>query len=292
MPAYRGYCLAIGLNQVATNGPAYQGSDIPALKGCVNDANAIAQMVGNLPNYAFSTVLTDDQATHDRVLGEISNAANQLKPGDFFLLHYSGHGMLGAVGGDSRPDPDSPANSSWVLYDRPLASDELYQEWFKFQPHIRVLVLSDSCHSGSAIRDVNPPYRERGLDQATRLRVLTNNLGYFQARDASLRALTSTAAAPAANVVLISGCQESETSLDTVDGRNVPHGLFTATVLEVMGGGFAGDYNAFYNEVRQRTDARSQQIAAGHRQNPNYLWVGGNYFELGMFGRLSPPFGV
>ena len=44
-------------------------------------------------------------------------------------------------------------DETWVLYDRQLVDDELYTLWSKFAPGVRIVVLSDSCHSGTAIRE-------------------------------------------------------------------------------------------------------------------------------------------
>jgi len=45
-------------------------------------------------------------------------------------------------------------DETWVLYDRQLVDDELYKIWSKFKPGVRILVLSDSCHSGTVPRDI------------------------------------------------------------------------------------------------------------------------------------------
>ena len=45
-------------------------------------------------------------------------------------------------------------DETWVLWDRQLLDDELYALWAAFKPGVRILVLSDSCHSGSVVRDL------------------------------------------------------------------------------------------------------------------------------------------
>jgi|GEM_PF-6669715 len=286
----RARCIAIGLNEVNHQSTSYVGVDIPTLKGCVNDANGIAALIKGQANYDVPTVLANEKATYQALLDQLNQAAADLQEGDFLLLHYSGHGMQGVVK-DGQIDATSPANSAWILYDKPLASDELYHIWFKFRPHICVLVLSDSCHSGRAIRDraitIGSTEIPRGIDENAAFQVISHNFDYFKQRETSLSTLTQTGAAPNANVVLISGCQEAEVSLDGTDSAGTPHGLFSAAVLETMKAGFTDDYNSFYSTVRDKVGARTQK-----KQNPNYLWVGGNFFELGMFGRLKPPFKV
>jgi hypothetical protein len=40
-------------------------------------------------------------------------------------------------------------DETWVCYDRQLIDDQLYELWGKFKASVRILVLSDSCHSGT-----------------------------------------------------------------------------------------------------------------------------------------------
>jgi metacaspase-1 len=43
-------------------------------------------------------------------------------------------------------------DETWCLYDGELIDDELYNELGGFAAGVRVLVLSDGCHSGSVVR--------------------------------------------------------------------------------------------------------------------------------------------
>lgn len=40
-------------------------------------------------------------------------------------------------------------DQAWVVYDRLIIDDELFLEWNRFQEGVRILVVSDSCHSGT-----------------------------------------------------------------------------------------------------------------------------------------------
>ena len=44
-------------------------------------------------------------------------------------------------------------DETWCLFDSQLIDDELYFELAKFASGVRILVLSDSCHSGTVTRD-------------------------------------------------------------------------------------------------------------------------------------------
>jgi hypothetical protein len=142
----RGKSLHIGLNRVDPT--KYNGWD-GALGGCVNDANAykaIADQVGYQ-----SKLLINEEATSQAVVQEIGESAKTLQSDDIFLLTYAGHG--GSVP-DSTGDEEDAKDETWVLYDRMLLDDELYQLWAQFAPGVRIFMLSDSCHSGTVAREM------------------------------------------------------------------------------------------------------------------------------------------
>lgn len=143
----RGLSLHIGLNVVDDN--AY-GMPVPVLRGCENDARDM-RILAQAQGFSGSQTLMSPQATADNVAAAISEAAGELQSGDFFFLTYSGHGsqMRDATG----DEPDE-LDETWVCYDRQLLDDELYALWGQFRPGVRIVVLSDSCHSGSVTRDV------------------------------------------------------------------------------------------------------------------------------------------
>jgi hypothetical protein len=43
-------------------------------------------------------------------------------------------------------------DETWCLYDGQLLDDELHGAWEKFQAGVRILVFSDSCHSGTVLK--------------------------------------------------------------------------------------------------------------------------------------------
>ena len=80
-------------------------------------------------------------------------AAKALRKGDFFFLTYSGHGgQVPDVTGEEADKQDE----TWCLYDGQLIDDELYFELSRFAAGVRILVFSDSCHSGTVTRN-RPP---------------------------------------------------------------------------------------------------------------------------------------
>ena len=140
----KGVSVHLGLNTVDPD--HYRGWD-GALQGCENDARdmtAIAKAAG----FETTTLLTKE-VTAEAAIAAIAAAAEKVGPGDLFWLTYSGHGSQVP---DKNSDEPDKLDETWVLYNRQLVDDELFDLWSKFQPGVRILVLSDSCHSGSAVR--------------------------------------------------------------------------------------------------------------------------------------------
>src|SRR5436305_1164292 len=168
--------LHIGLNAVSA--AAYGGWDGP-LAACEFDAldmAAIAKAEG-----MQSTVLLTKKATRANVLGGMRAAAKTLKAGDFFFLSNSSHG--GQVPDVSGDEPDKQ-DETWCLYDGQLIDDELYVELSKFAAGVRILVLSDSCHSGSVTRAGPPPpappgQRPKLMPPAVALRVYSEHQAFY-----------------------------------------------------------------------------------------------------------------
>jgi hypothetical protein len=164
----KGYALAIGLNRVD---PAqYNGWD-GALTGCEPDANDMADIARG-QGFETTVLLTED-AKRDAVLAKLKGYAEKLESGDLLVVSYSGHG--GNVP-DQNGDESDLLDETWILYDGQLLDDELAQAWSRFREGVRILLLSDSCHSGTVLKygpkdfDDPPPARREAL--ATRWREL------------------------------------------------------------------------------------------------------------------------
>jgi len=290
--------LHIGLNGVdASQYNGWPGT----LAGCVNDANA---MYGIASSQGFTPIqLLNNAATADAILTEIGKAAHALAGGDTFLLTYSGHG--GRV-----PDPtgDSPdgLDDTWVAYDRQLLGHELFNLWSQFASGVRIEVYSDSCHSGTVIRDLvlgtspmsgpgsaglrgmptdgdlgmaafkavyeaapqaltrsGPPAAGDGAQGVVRAipPLLALQLYYQHERAYHARQWSRSRDNITAGVILISGCQDNQTSMD---GQT--NGLFTEKLLAVWNNGtFQGTLPQFRTAIVALMPAE---------QTPNYFTVG------------------
>lgn len=259
MPA-KGISLHLGLNSVDPNHYGGWDGQLTACEFDAKDMNAIALAQGLTP-----TMLLTPQATSKAVIAAITTAAKTLKSGDLFLLTYSGHG--GQVP-DTNGDETDPGrqDETWVLYDRQLIDDELWNLWKKFKSGVRIFLLSDSCHSGTVSRDIPEgiggpglPARARKMPLARAREVYKAHRALYDGIQKAIPAVEKTKVS--ASVILISGCQDNQVSLD--GDRN---GLFTQTLRKVWNGGkFTGGYRRLRDQVAARMPIS---------QTPNYSLVG------------------
>jgi hypothetical protein len=281
----RSLSLHIGLNSVS---PTHYGGWSGELMACEFDANdmaAIAKKSG-----IKSTVLLTKKGTRANTLAALRGAARQLKAGDLFFLTYSGHGgQVPDVTGDEQDKKDE----TWCLYDGELIDDELFLELSRFAEGVRVLVLSDSCHSGTVTRAplpeadaVRPVGRSKMMPPAVAMRTYREHQAFYDKlqKDVAKEAggsvvvdpdamlgridritlstrLTEIAKECKAAVLLISGCQDNQTSMD---GDH--NGAFTEQLLQVWNhGAYRGSYAKFHAAIKARMAAT---------QSPNFFTLG------------------
>ena len=137
----RGMALSIGIDRV--NPLHYAGWSDP-LYGCGDDVEMVSRIARDR---GFETrALRSGQATREAVIAAIRAAAGIAQGGDLFLLHYSGHGTQVP---DRNGDENDGQDEAFCLYDGLLIDDEMRGLWAEFAAGVRVLVLADSCHSGT-----------------------------------------------------------------------------------------------------------------------------------------------
>jgi hypothetical protein len=270
--------LHIGLNEVD---PRHYGGRYP-LRGCHNDAHDMAA-IARARGYE-TTVLLDADATASRILEGMRAAAAELAAGDAFLLTYAGHGAQ--VPDETSDEPDAK-DETWVLFDRMLLDDEIYAVLATFRQGVRVLIVSDSCHSGSVARrqeylaslregplsaihaDTTPQFRTPDeVDFGSRV------WGRFagEYRRIAREVPRGQRAMVRAAVIQISGCQDEQLSAD-----GPGNGLFTGVLEQVWASAaFSGDYRAFHQAISTKMPLT---------QEPNYLTFGRDVSD---FERMRP----
>jgi len=261
--------IHVGLNEVD---PAhYQGWN-GKLVACEFDANDMEKLA---EGRGFEThKLLTKKATAKALTEALEEASSKLDNGDILVFTYSGHGgQVPDANGDERDRMDE----TWVLYDRQMVDDEVYSLLGKFKPGVRIAIFSDSCHSGTVAREAvelvgedrvaesmnggngSGQPRVKGMPDDVVRSVYEANKEMYDEIQKSVPPFDK--ASIGASVILTSGCQDNQTSLD-----GDKNGLFTQTLLEVWNN---GSFDSSYRTFRRRI-AREMPPW----QSPNLFIVG------------------
>ena len=261
----KGIALALGLNAVD---PKHYGGWAGKLNACEADAEDMAAIAAER-GFAVTALMTK-AATRAKVIDAIGKAAKTLGKGDIFMLSYSGHG--GQVPDTSNDEPDG-VDETWCLFDGELIDDELYALFGKFAAGVRVLVFSDSCHSGTVVkmayyngttaaRSAGPDegeIRYRAMPQSVAMRTYRANREFYDTIQKKTKKVDL--ADVKASILLISGCQDNQLSQD-----GAFNGAFTGQLLRVWKNGlYKGSYRSFHKAIVRRMPPD---------QTPNFFTAG------------------
>ena len=279
----QGLSVHLGLNAVSAVHYGGWSGELMACEFDANDMASLAKSRGIKP-----TVLLTRNATRAKALAAIRLAAKQLKSGDLFFLTYSGHGgQIPDVTGEEEDKKDE----TWCLYDGQLIDDELYLELSGFASGVRVLLLSDSCHSGTVARmalvgtmlDPPPGGRSKMMPPSVAMRTYRDHQGFYDRLQEGVASAAGKTGLPdpdsalanvavsdrrtgvvkdfRPSVILISGCQDNQTSMD---GDH--NGAFTEQLLQVWNhSAYKGNYAKFHAAIKARMPAT---------QSPNFFTLG------------------
>lgn len=250
--------LCVGIN-------AYPGME---LSGCVNDAMGWADLL-EAREHVF-TILLDGDATRLNILEELRAMVSASKFGDRIVFTYSGHGSwVPDLNGDEPDGRDEVLVPVDYVSGFPvlITDDELADVFALRRRGVRVTVISDSCHSGSVNRFIEPGPTVMGGRAGDLRRFYTDTIRKprFMPPSAFLdgkelvraRAVEAQASSLAprntAGTVLMSGCADEEYSYDAyIDGR--PQGAFSwaaITAHKALTGDRPPTYRKWHSQVRE-----------------------------------------
>lgn len=244
--------LCIGIND-------YPGTDND-LQGCVNDANDWAAL---LRERGFQvTSLLDKQATKAAIVEHIERLLAQDKAGDQIVITYSGHGTwLPDQDGDEADHRDE-ALCPYDLSNGPLLDDELFELFNARHPRARLVLISDSCHSGTVARYSRLTPGDRRVRYLSMSHFVSDRMQLARARSVERSAPRSRARLGA---LLMAGAQDTEYSWDTsFEGR--PNGAFTRVAIDALR---TLPSSATYSEWQRAI--RSRLPSADYPQSPNLV---------------------
>ncbi len=251
----QGQAVCIGVNNL---NPEHYGTN-GELGICEKDANDMHELL--LENGFVSIKLTTKEATRESVKSAILDSAKTLKKGDIMVIYYSGHGgKVPNVRSEYDFEYDN-IDETWCLWDAQLIDDELRNLWASFEEGVRILLLSDSCHSGSIAKaPISPKLEEEDKreDESEFVKrkcitdkvaedTFTRNEKFYVDLANKINALPITREPVKATVKQISGCQDNEYSY-----TGETNSAFTQALKFVWDDGyFEGDYRKFYSDIKE-----------------------------------------
>jgi hypothetical protein len=139
----------------------YGSTVIPDLVGPANDLVAMERLARGMGGTDVM-VLKDAAATRSSVEAALQGIGSRSRPGDWFLLYYSGHGARAAASAGSGEnafdqfvllpgfDPAKQNPEHFIV-------DKDFYAWLRrYVPSdVRILMMVDSCHSGSMHRAID-----------------------------------------------------------------------------------------------------------------------------------------
>lgn len=281
----RGMSIHVGVNDTKAAGVS------APLQGCDQDAK---DMFALARNRGFTGVndgepdepILGDKATHDGVLKKMRIAAAELEAGDIFLFTFSGHGTRR---GQEDLEEKDLKDETLVMQDTFLVDNVLRRLiWPQFKAGVRIVMVSDSCHSGGAamslLEDSESESGNSGSSLATGNGSDSSPAADFQTRNVRSRVqsgfrirtiseleaethfelmkefyeqLRSTLPAEppplSADLLLLAACRETE---PTKDG--IPNGLFTGELLKVFNSNGSRTYKQLMAEIRSNLEAANE----------------------------------
>ncbi|ETW04553.1 hypothetical protein H310_03779 [Aphanomyces invadans] len=237
--------LFIGIN--------YFGTDAE-LRGCIKDVENLHRFVKDRCGFPANNMrrLTDDQQGHDRptranILAGMRWLVENARPGDSLFFHYSGHGSQQKdADGDEADGMDETICP--VDYDTAgmITDDEMHSIMCASLPAgVKLTAIFDCCHSGSVLDlpfmytvDGNLEIHEDDRRAVGARHILNAGLDFLRGNSEKAKAdfkagMDAFNAAPtektgpvaehrvkdrttAADVILLSGCKDTQTSADAV----------------------------------------------------------------------------
>ncbi len=262
--------LHIGIND-------YPGTGMD-LSGCVNDANDWREALEARDFQATS--LLDREATKSQMLEAISKVVGDTGRDDIAVISYSGHGTwVPDEDNDEVDGRDEALCPHDITQGQVLTDDELYEIFGDRRWGARIIVLSDSCHSGTVSRACNVmPGAEGDSWVFPKIRFLAPEF-YIKDNQTLLRRARQVATFKAngkirAATVLLSGCKDEEYSYDAwFNGR--ANGAFTYVALQALKNlpdtaSYRDWYRAIRNTLPHVNYPQTPQLSGSWRQRAKW----------------------
>jgi hypothetical protein len=212
--------LLIGINQ-------YTG--VPPLRGAVNDVALLSEVLTSRFGFQAKDVetLIDQQATRAGILAALDRLAARSAEGDLVYLHFSGHGsqMRDRNGDEQDGQDETIVPQDGRTQNVPdITDDEIGEKLSAIRAKSLIVVL-DSCHSGTATRSLGAKSSADALLGGLTPRYVPpdDRADLYAQVGAQSRAVVPLVSS---GHVLFTGAAFNEEALDGPVDRK-PHGLFS-----------------------------------------------------------------
>jgi Caspase domain len=254
------YALLIGINNY------HPESNVRSLSGCHRDVSSMYSLLLEyfsdlIPHKHNLLVLLDEDASREKVIEGFRAHLSKAGSDDIVLIYYAGHGAQNITANEFYLHSVDGKDEGWVLYDSrindnyDLADKEIAYLLYEFnKKHPHIVLISDSCYSGSLSRGEEPQARyTSGLDRPRLLSTYLN--GVYEHHLAA----TGQLLVPYTNHILLSACDKTELALESKNKG----GFFTHALLNIL-----REYNGeiSYSDLYTQTCAAIRDST--HKQHP------------------------
>ncbi|KAF0694842.1 Aste57867_14306 [Aphanomyces stellatus] len=281
--------LFIGINYFGTNAE---------LRGCIKDVENLSRFVTERCGFPEANLrrLTDDRQGKDKptranILAGMRWLVENARPGDSLFLHYSGHGSQQKdEDGDEADGMDETICP--VDYDTAgmITDDEMHAILCAPLPAgVKLTAIFDCCHSGSALDlpfmytiDGNLEVHEEDSRAVAARHMLNAGLSFlrgdkakasegFQAGMKAFKAPAGEKDGPvakervkdrttAADIILLSGCMDTQTSADATIGGTATGAMSYAFIASMEKQGFEVTYKDLLKALREFMYSKYTQV--------------------------------
>ncbi|HIJ83585.1 MAG TPA: caspase family protein, partial [Magnetococcales bacterium] len=118
---------------------------VPNLGTAINDVHAVGDKLGS---FGYQAIVLENSGFSD-IIGTFKKLAEKIKPGQELIVYFAGHGYY----------REETATGYWIPGDVDVASSDKWistrqiSDFLGKIPASRIMVISDSCYSGSLTRE-------------------------------------------------------------------------------------------------------------------------------------------
>lgn len=232
-------CL-IGINYTGTSGE---------LRGCVNDVNMMKELL--ITKYGYNVrdidIVLNEKATKKNILAYFTKLVQSAKSGDTLCFSFSGHGYFTRDRNGEESDSKDELLISVDYYG--VVDDELKSILRNhMKPGVKMFALFDNCHSGT-ILDLRYQY----------LKENNKELIVHSAHDETK-----------GQVILLSGCKDSQVSMDAFIAGQY-NGALTSVFVNAVKESNEQSWETLLNKVRANLKKddfyQIPQLSSGQKMN-------------------------